>query len=189
MSPLMPLSTVGSSTDHVPTYAHSSSVFSFLACETLHLLSQSSVNCSKNGALSVVGYSTSAQELRDCSDASHTVNVGLEMADDVNEDVTDSTTDPAEADASSIASSRPGMPSALSSAASATYAPATSRLRTRISKVLYHTLRCSEVKQRDGKEVKRAQWMTRLSLAFAARSSIALAARELMTAFTSGGSP
>jgi hypothetical protein len=58
LSPSMPFSTVGSSTDHVPTYAHSSSsaLTSFFACDAFHRLSQSSVNCSRNGALSLVGW-------------------------------------------------------------------------------------------------------------------------------------
>jgi hypothetical protein len=57
LSPTMPGSTEGSSTDQVPTYAHSSSsaLTSFFACEGFHRSSQSSVNCSRNGALSLVG--------------------------------------------------------------------------------------------------------------------------------------
>jgi len=56
LSPCRPRRTDGSSTFHVPTYAHSSSVFSFLAWEACHLLSQSSVNCSRKGAFRVVGW-------------------------------------------------------------------------------------------------------------------------------------
>jgi hypothetical protein len=60
LSPSIPFSTEGSSTDQVPTYAHSSSsaLTSFFACEGFHRDSQSSVNCSRKGALSVVGYKT-----------------------------------------------------------------------------------------------------------------------------------
>jgi hypothetical protein len=56
LSPSIPRRTEGSSTDHLPLYVHSSSVPSFFACETFHLDSQSSVNCSRKGALRLVGW-------------------------------------------------------------------------------------------------------------------------------------
>lgn len=59
LSPSMPLYLMGSSTDHSPTYAHSSSassVDSFLALDDFHRWSQSSVNCSRKSPLRVVGY-------------------------------------------------------------------------------------------------------------------------------------
>lgn len=61
LSPIVPSRVVGSSTAHLPTYVHSSSAvepfsFSFFAWEGFHLVSQSSVNCSRKGALNVVGW-------------------------------------------------------------------------------------------------------------------------------------
>jgi len=98
----MPPSTVGSSTLHVPTYCHSSSVFSFLAFDVFHRLSQSSVNCSRKGALRVVGWEQRQQMRPGWSGdgVGRTVNVGLSTA----EEVTDSTTDATELETSSTSS-------------------------------------------------------------------------------------
>ena len=58
LSPSMALKTLGSSTAHSPTYAHSSVAFesSFFAWDGFQRVSQSSVNCSKKSALILEGY-------------------------------------------------------------------------------------------------------------------------------------
>ena len=94
---------------------HSSSVFSFLAFEAFHReLSRLSVNCSRKGALRVVGY-CHCQPLATFPSTTTilTVNVGRSTA----EEVTDSTTDSTELDASLAADSTSSTTSALAMAA------------------------------------------------------------------------